>query len=333
MFTSSVTIAANVLLRTAGLNPMRGGGVFLTDTAHVFAENTLVADNYFTNAIIPDTHPDDIYTDGSSIFSLTTGFNLIETTANCTFSGTTARCVFNQDPNLDPAGLAYNGGATPTVRLMSGSPAINAGNGAVAPGTDQRGFGRIGFPDIGAYEANGVVPTVVLTSAVSRKTHGSAGNFDVSLALSGTPSVECRSGGPNGAHTIVLTFANPLTGIGSADVSAGVGAVSSSGIGGRSASIRLQPDRSRKPRICDRHFEQRDGLLRLLEPDDKCSLGLLLGDTNGDAVVNAGDATITRSHSGENTNATNFRSDHNLDGVVNAGDTTIVRGRSGQSML
>src|SRR5216110_785119 len=41
---------------------------------------------------------------------------------------------------------------------------------------------------IGAFSLN---PTV--TSAVSRKTHGAAGNFDVSLPLTGTTGVEDRS--------------------------------------------------------------------------------------------------------------------------------------------
>ena len=46
-------------------------------------------------------------------------------------------------------------------------------------------------------------PAFTLNSAVSRKTHGAAGPFDVPLPLSGAPGVECRSGGANGDHTIV----------------------------------------------------------------------------------------------------------------------------------
>jgi hypothetical protein len=56
--------------------------------------------------------------------------------------------------NTDPAllGLAYNGGFTNTYALGVNSPAINAGDDAVAPPTDQRGFQRWGVSDIGAYE-------------------------------------------------------------------------------------------------------------------------------------------------------------------------------------
>jgi hypothetical protein len=58
----------------------------------------------------------------------------------------------------------------------------------------------------------------------------------------------------------------------------------------------------------------------------------LLGDTNGDRVVNSGDALQTRGRSGQATDATNFRSDVNTDGFVNSGDALFVRTRSGNSL-
>jgi hypothetical protein len=56
------------------------------------------------------------------------------------------------DPMLAP--LAGNGGPTPTMALLRGSPAIDAGNGLVAPGVDQRGVSRPQGSgcDIGAFE-------------------------------------------------------------------------------------------------------------------------------------------------------------------------------------
>lgn len=64
----------------------------------------------------------------------------------------------NTDPRLDTAGLKDNGGPTPTLALLSNSPAINAGNGR-APSLDQRGFLRDGIPDIGAFEFGAALPT------------------------------------------------------------------------------------------------------------------------------------------------------------------------------
>jgi predicted outer membrane repeat protein len=58
------------------------------------------------------------------------------------------------DPLLGP--LQDNGGFTQTMALLSGSPAIDAGNDASCPATDQRGIMRPhgAHCDIGAYEAS-----------------------------------------------------------------------------------------------------------------------------------------------------------------------------------
>ncbi len=66
--------------------------------------------------------------------------------------------------------------------------------------------------------------------------------------------------------------------------------------------------------------------------DVSVPMGVLVGDTNGDRFVNAGDATQTRSRSGQTATATNFRSDVNTDGTINSGDTAAVRARSGTSL-
>ena len=60
----------------------------------------------------------------------------------------------NTDPLLGP--LQNNGGPTSTHALLAGSPAINAGNDAFAPPSDQRGYIRVGVSDIGAFESGGV---------------------------------------------------------------------------------------------------------------------------------------------------------------------------------
>jgi hypothetical protein len=62
------------------------------------------------------------------------------------------------------------------------------------------------------------------------------------------------------------------------------------------------------------------------------SFGALVGDTNNDRVVNAGDSTQTRARSGNLADAGSFRSDVNRDGVVNSGDATIVRTASGTGL-
>src|ERR1043166_4277852 len=68
--------------------------------------------------------------------------------------------------------------------------------------------------------------------AASRKMHGAAGNFDIDLPLSGSPGIECRSGGPTSDYQIVITFAGPITVNGNpqAQVTAGPGMVGSGGM-------------------------------------------------------------------------------------------------------
>ncbi len=64
------------------------------------------------------------------------------------------------NPLLSP--LGDYGGPTPTMALLSGSPAIGAGAAASgAPATDQRGFARVGAVDIGAFQTQGTASMVV----------------------------------------------------------------------------------------------------------------------------------------------------------------------------
>lgn len=74
--------------------------------------------------------------------------------------------TFTGDHNLigvDPLleSLGFNGGATWTMALLSGSPAINAGSNLPSLLTDQRGVARPygASPDIGAYEWDGPAPS------------------------------------------------------------------------------------------------------------------------------------------------------------------------------
>src|SRR5262249_1203337 len=68
---------------------------------------------------------------------------------NSDLVGTTTNHI---DAKLDF--LADNGGPTPTMALLTGSPAIGAGSGVNAPATDQRSVARPsqGPLDIGAFE-------------------------------------------------------------------------------------------------------------------------------------------------------------------------------------
>ena len=83
------------------------------------------------------------------------GHNL-SSDSSCNFTNTGS--LNNTDPML--GSLQDNGGPTPTMALLPGSPAIDAGDTAAAPQTDQRGIVRPVGPaaDIGAFEYYAVLP-------------------------------------------------------------------------------------------------------------------------------------------------------------------------------
>jgi hypothetical protein len=55
------------------------------------------------------------------------------------------------------------------------------------------------------------------------------------------------------------------------------------------------------------------------------SMGLLLGDTNGDGSVNMLDSILSRFRLGDSVTNSNFRKDVNTDGVININDSLLVR--------
>lgn len=164
----SVTIAGNVV--NPGFGPQthlaRGGGLFISGTAVITAQNTLIGENRRSNGIAAPTGDDC----SGSLLSL--GYNLIQDLTNCSVSGTTTGNITGQIPKLGP--LQDNGG-TSTKALLAGSPAIDAGNpgGCLDPNgqplaSDQRGAPRAlnGRCDIGAFEF-GADPTLIAVSPVT----------------------------------------------------------------------------------------------------------------------------------------------------------------------
>jgi hypothetical protein len=113
------------------------------------------------------------------------GHNL-SSDGTCSF--TNVGSLNNTDPMLGP--LADNGGPTMTMALMPGSPAIDAGDTAAAPSTDQRGYARpVGLAaDIGAYECS---PPVI---AALRPAQTAEDGCIVNLAarITGFPPLTCQ---------------------------------------------------------------------------------------------------------------------------------------------
>jgi hypothetical protein len=173
-------------------------------------------------------------------------------------------------------------------------------------------------------------PALALTSAVSRKAHGGAGMFDVSLPLSGSPGIECRSGGANGDHTLVITFTNAVVS-GDAAVSSGTGNVAGPPtFSGNSMTVDLTGVANAQV-LTVTLSNVMDQFSQTL-PDTNIPAAFLVGDTNANGVVNAADVSQTKSQLGQAVTGSNFRTDINANGTINATDVAIVKANSGTSL-
>jgi len=164
-----------------------------------------------------------------------------------------------------------------------------------------------------------------LTAALSRKAHGSAGTFDINFPLSGEPGVECRDGGGN--HTLVFTFSNNVVS-GNASVTSGTGSVlGSPSFSGNTMTVNLTGVTDAQT-ITITLTNVTDSVGHVLPPT-AVSMHVLLGDTNGNGLVNASDVSLTKAQVGQSVGSGNFREDVNFNGTINAGDVALVKSRVG----
>ena len=259
---------------------------------------------------------------------------------------------FNGDGRVD---LAVNDINDNTVTLLLGNgdgtfiPAAQKGNDATRPfGWATWGYpafiaaGNLtgnGKPDIvvtHVFEAAASVlqnttPAVPLTGIVSRKVHGNAGTFDISLTRGS--QVECRSGGASGTYTLVFTFVNPLTSVGGASITSGTATVSSSNIDGADAyNYIVNLTGVTNEQTITVSLNNVTDSVGNSSGSVSGSMSVLIGDTNGDRFVNSADISQTKSQSGQPVTSANFREDVNTDGFLNSGDISLVKSKSGTAL-
>jgi hypothetical protein len=173
------------------------------------------------------------------------------------------------------------------------------------------------------------VPAVQLIGVVSEKSHGSAGAFDINLALDGPPAIECRSGGASGSYTVIFTFGLNLTTVGGASVTSGVGGVASSMIDSNDTH---------------RYIVNLTGVtnaqylkVTLTDVNDSAgnfssaisaTMGVLIGDVNAGGLVDGNDVSAVQNHTRQSVNNTNFRYDVNTSGGIDGNDVSITQGQT-----
>jgi hypothetical protein len=167
-----------------------------------------------------------------------------------------------------------------------------------------------------------------LTGAVSRKTHSSAGTFDIPLPLTGTVGVECRNGGGN--YTLVFTTSNSLVS-GNASVTTGTGSVLGSPTFDANTMTVNLTGVVNVQKITVTLSGVTDGYGQVL-PDTAVSVNMLIGDTTGNKTVNASDVAQTKGQAGMQATSANFREDVTVSGSINASDVSQVKANLGTAL-
>jgi hypothetical protein len=177
--------------------------------------------------------------------------------------------------------------------------------------------------EIAAHE--GFISSVVmqLVSSVSRKTHGSAGTFDIGLPQTGPPGIECRTGGLTNDYTLVFTFRNNVS-VGAAGVTTGTGSVRSLSVAGKQVTVGLTGVTNAQTIVVTLTHVS-DGTN---ESSVQATMGVLIGDVDGSGRVDSTDIFQVRQQTLQNANSTNFRMDVDASGRIDSTDVFLVRQRT-----
>jgi hypothetical protein len=176
--------------------------------------------------------------------------------------------------------------------------------------------------------------TIVPVSAVSRMTHGSAGDFNVDLPLLGTPGIECRSGGTSKNFKVVVTFLSPITAITGATVTPGAG-----GTGSVSGSPTVN---NTQVTVNLTNVSNAQTLaVNLLGVSDSMGhsgnvaipMSVLIGDVNFTGLVDGNDVSAVQSHTRQPVDNTNFQYDVNTSGgLIDGNDVSLTQAHTRTSL-
>jgi len=179
-----------------------------------------------------------------------------------------------------------------------------------------------GFSSFSLTAPDTVAPT--LTSAASRKSHGSAGTFDMPLSLS-TPTVEPRSGGSN---LLVFNFSEPIRALdGTLDASEFVltnATFSSATISGNTLSLRLA-NVANRARATVQLAGISDVLGNALSGTSAVTVRNLYGDVNRSGSVTVADQQAVKNGLFQPVSLATYLLDVTLNGSISVGDQQAVK--------
>jgi hypothetical protein len=174
---------------------------------------------------------------------------------------------------------------------------------------------------------------------VSRKTHGSAGTFDIPIdltaAIGGAITVEPRqatTGASAQPHKIVYTFQSAPAGAGHSAVLNNSGGTA---IGGASAVTSVVGN-SIVVDLAGIGTNQRVNVVLTAAGGGgtfSAPVAFLLGDVTNTRSVSVADINAVRAVSGQTTTSSNFKADINVSGAISVGDINLVRSTSGSVLV
>ncbi len=195
-----VTIANNTAGGSRCPSKVYGGGIYNIGTVRL--SNSIVANNRVSFGHAPDCY---------GTFNWVS-YSVIEDTKGCTLTGFQKANILGKDPVLGT--LKNNGGLTYTHELLSGSPAIDAGD-SFDLSEDQRGYTRpVDIPgianvsdsaDIGAYEFN---TSYSISGAID---YGGSGMPGVTLTFSTNGGSTVTDSNGHYSHTVLYNWSGTVT--------------------------------------------------------------------------------------------------------------------------
>ena len=209
--------------------------------------------------------------------------------------------------------------------------------GAHEGGSSAMGFGVAASPGSAVGGASsgggggGGGGAVTLSSVVSRKTHGSAGTFDITVdstqPITSSVTIEPRQIGAG--HKVVFTFSGPVTSVGSVSVldvsNATIGSATASAVGNTvEVTITGVPD-AKRVRVSI-------GNVNGAGVNASASIGFLVGDVNGSRSVTSADVNRLKGKVGSTVTSSTFLYDVTASGAIDASDLSATKLRSGLSI-
>jgi hypothetical protein len=163
------------------------------------------------------------------------------------------------------------------------------------------------------------VSAPVFQGAVSRKVHGAAGTFDLTLGnVSTNPTTEPRTGP---THTLVFTFDKPITSA-SASVSEGTATLAAPTFGGNTVTVALSNVANKQyVTVALSNVASSDGGTG---GSGSVRVGFLLGDANQTRVVSVADLGLVNAQLAQSVTAANYIKDVNASGTLTVADKGIT---------